>query len=104
MTVTGYFRLYIAVLHIHLIRVGDLFRSPSDSALCQVVYGYLNSYLVARQNFYKVHSELARNMCGNNVLVRKLNLEYGIRQSLNNRTLKFYNVILWQNNPSLIID
>ena len=40
-------------------------------------------------------------MSGYNVLVRQLNLESGVRQSLNNRTLKFYNVILWQNNPSL---
>lgn len=47
-------------------------------------------------------------MSGNDMTVRKLNLEYGIRQCLNDRTLEFYNVVLRQNNPSfkdcLLID
>ena len=47
-------------------------------------------------------------MCGYNVTVRKLNLEYGIWQCFNDRTLEFYNVVLRQNNPSfkdcLLID
>lgn len=34
------------------------------------------------------------------MLVGKLHFEYGVRQSLDYRTLKFYNVILRQKNPS----
>ncbi len=34
--------------------------------------------------------------------VGKLNLEYGVGQCLYDRTLEFYNVVLRQNNPSLI--
>ena len=41
-------------------------------------------------------------MSGNDVPIGKLNLEYGVRQSLNDRTLEFYNVVLRQNNPSLM--
>ena len=39
-------------------------------------------------------------MGGDNMLVGKLHFEYGVRQSLNYRTLEFNNVILRQNNPS----
>ena len=56
------------------IRVGDLFRSPGDPTLGQVVHRDLNGHLVARQDLDEVHSELARNMSGYNVLVRQLNL------------------------------
>ena len=78
-----------------------LFEAVRDAPAIQIVDGQLDGHLVARQDLDEVHSELARNMSGYNVLVRQLNLEYGVRQSLDNRTLKFYNVILWQNNPSL---
>lgn len=39
-------------------------------------------------------------MCGHNMTVGQLDFEGGIGQSLYNRTFKFNNVILWQNNPS----
>lgn len=41
-------------------------------------------------------------MSGNDVPIGKLNLEYGVRQCLDDRTLEFYNVVLRQNNPSLM--
>jgi len=41
-------------------------------------------------------------MSGDDVPIGKLNLEYGIRQRLYDRTLEFYNIVLRQNNPSLM--
>lgn len=42
-------------------------------------------------------------MRGNDVLIGQLDLEYGVGQRLNNRTLELYNVVLRQNNPSLTV-
>ena len=79
-----------------------LFRAPGDPSLCQVIYGYFNRYLVAGKNLDIVHAKLTRDMSRNDMPIGKLNLEYGVRQCLNNRTLEFYNVVLRQNNPSLM--
>ncbi len=78
-----------------------LFRSPCDSSLGKIVYGNFNRDLIAGEDLNIVHSELSRNMGGNDVPIGKLNLEYGIGQCLYDRTLEFYNVVLRQNNPSL---
>ena len=79
-----------------------LFGSPGDPSLGEVVYSYFNRYLVTGKNLDIIHTKLARDMSGNDVPIGKLNLEYGVRQCLNNRTLEFYNVVLRQNNPSLM--
>ena len=80
----------------------SLFSSPCDSALGEIVYGNFNCYLVTGKNLNIIHTKLTRNMGGNNMPVGKLNLEYGVRQCLYDRTLEFYNVVLRQNNPSLM--
>ena len=81
---------------------GSLFSSPCDSALCKVVYGNFDRDLIAGKNLDIIHAKLARNMSGDDVPIGKLNLEYGVGQCLYDRTLEFYNVVLRQNNPSLI--
>ena len=80
----------------------SLFSSPCDSTLSQVVNGNFNRNLVTGENFNIIHAKLSRNVGGNDVPVGKLNLEYGVRQCLYDRTLEFYNVVLRQNNPSLM--
>ena len=81
---------------------GSLFSSPCDSSLCKVVYGNFDRNLISGENFNIIHAKLTRDMSSNDVPIGKLNLEYGIRQCLYDRTLEFYNVVLRQNNPSLI--
>ena len=77
-----------------------LFRSPCDPSLCKVIDRNLDRNLIPRKNLYIVHTELTRNMGGNDMLIGKLHFEYGIGQSLDYRTLEFNNVILRQNDPS----
>lgn len=43
-------------------------------------------------------------MSGYDMLILKLHLEYGVRQSLDDRTGQFNNVILRQNDPSSLSD
>ena len=81
---------------------GSLFSSPSDSSLGEVIYGNFNLDRVTGENSDIIHAKLTRNMGSNDVPVRELNLEYGVRQCLYDRTLEFYNVVLRQNNPSLM--
>ena len=93
---------FLTVMCLMRTNFGSLFSSPCDSALCKVVYGNFNRNLISGKNFNIVHAKLTRDMSGNDVPIGKLNLEYGVRQCLNNRTLEFYNVVLRQNNPSLM--
>ena len=79
-----------------------LFCAPSDSTLGEVVNGNFDRDLVTGEDHDIIHTKLARDMSGNDVPIGKLNLEYGIRQRLYDRTLEFYNVVLRQNNPSLM--
>lgn len=39
----------------------------------------------------------------NDMSVGQFDFEYGVRQRLNDRSFKFYNVVLRQNNPSFVI-
>ena len=80
----------------------SLFSSPSNSTLGEIIYGNFNRNLVTGKNSDIIHAKLTRNVSCDNVPIRELNLEYGIRQCLYNRTLEFYNVVLRQNNPSLM--
>ena len=79
-----------------------LFCSPSDSALIEIVYRYLNSDLISRQNSDIVHTKLSRYVSRYYVLVGKLYLEGRVGQRLNYRTFKFDYIILTQNNPSFL--
>lgn len=79
-----------------------LLRAPCDTSLVEVIYRHLNSDLITGQNTYIIHSQLSGYMSRYYVLIRKLDLEGGVRHSLNDSTLKLYYVILWQNNPSSV--
>ena len=76
------------------------FCSPRDSSLGKIIDRNLDRDLITGGYLDIVHTELARDVGGYNMLVGKLHFEYGVRQSLNYRTLEFNNVILRQNNPS----
>jgi len=88
----------------HAYRIGEkLFCSPCDTSLGKVIDRNFDRNLITGENLDIIHTELTRNMCCYNMLIRKLYLKYGIRQSLNNRTFKFYNFVLRQKNPSSTI-
>ena len=92
---------FLTVMCLMRTNFGSLFSSPCDSTLGEVIYGNFNRNLVTGKNSDIIHAKLTRNMGGNDMPIRELNLEYGIRQCLYDRTLEFYNVVLRQNNPSL---
>lgn len=74
--------------------------SPGDASFVQVIHADLNRDAVAEQNLDIVHTKLAGNMSRNNMVIGQLHLEGRIGQNLNNGTLKFNYIILWQNNHS----
>ena len=79
----------------------NLFRTPGDTALFQVVDGNLNGYLITGQNFDIIHAQLSGNMSRDHVLIRQLDLEGRVGQCLNDDALKLNNIVLRQKNPSL---
>ena len=98
----GWFHLH-CVSTIPFLLILQLFCSPGDASLGQVVDRNLDGYSVTRQYSDIVHSELSRDMSRYYMLVGKLYLEGRVGQCLNYSTLKFDNIILWQNNPSSAI-
>ncbi len=72
--------LFNGWLNLHFVTIPFLFSAPGDSALCKVVNGNLDGYLISRQYPYIVHSELARNVGCYDVSVGELNLEVCVRQ------------------------
>ena len=93
---------FLTVMCLMLTDFGSLFSSPRYSSLGKVINGNFYRNLVAGENFNIIHAKLTRYVGSNDMPVGKLNLEYGIGQCLYDRTLEFYNVVLRQNNPSLI--
>ena len=91
----GWFNLHFIIPTLSL-----LLCTPGYTSFSQVVHRNLYGYSVSRQNSDIVHSQLSRYMSRHYMLVGKLYLEGGVWQCLNYRTLKFNNIILWQNNPS----
>ena len=91
----GWFNLHFITPTLSL-----LLCTPSDASFGQVIDRNLYGNAVTRQNSDIVHSELSRNMSRYYMLIGKLYLEGRVGQCLNYRTLKFDNIILWQNNPS----
>ena len=93
---------FLTVMCLMLTICLSLFSSPGNSTLGEVVYGNFNRNLITGKNSDIIHTKLTRNVGSNDMPVGKLNLEYGVRQCLDYRTLEFYNVVLRQNNPSLM--
>ena len=91
----GWFNLHSIIPTLSL-----LLCTPGYATLGKIVNRYLDGYSVTRQYSDIVHSELSRDVSRYYMLVGKLYLEGGVWQCLNYRTLKFNNIILWQNNPS----
>ena len=91
----GWFNLHFIIPTLSL-----LLGSPGYTSLCEIVNRDLNGNLVTRQYSDIVHSELSRDVSRYYMLIGKLYLEGRVGQCLNYRTLKFDNIILWQNNPS----
>ena len=79
----------------------NLFRTPGDATLVEVVNRNLNGHAVTGQNFDIIHTQLTRNMRRYDVLIGKLDLEGCVGQCLNDYAFKFNYIILSQNNPSL---
>ena len=48
----------------------------------QIVRRHLNSYLVTGQDFDEIHTELAGNVCQNDVSVADVYIEHGIGQCI----------------------
>ena len=94
----GWFNLHFIIPTLSL-----LLCTPGYAALIEVVYRYLNSYAVTGQYSDIVHSEFSRYMSCYYMPIGELYLEGGVRQCLNDCTLKFNYIILWQNNPSSAI-
>ena len=95
----GWFNLHFIIPYLSCL-ILRLFRTPGYTALGKVVDRYLNGNLIARQYSNIIHTKLSRNVSCYYVPVGKLYLEGSVRQSLNDCTLKFNHIVLWQNNPS----
>ena len=67
----------------------NLFRTPGDATLIQVVYRNLNGYAVTGQYLDIIHAQSAGDMSSYNVLIGQLHLEGCVRQCLDYHTFKF---------------
>ena len=79
----------------------NLFRTPSDATLIQVVNRNFNSNAITGQYLDIIHTQLAGDVGNNHMFIRQLYLEGRIGQSLNDNAFKFDYIIFRQNNPSL---
>ena len=87
--------LTFILFNLHM-KLSCLLTSPGDPALGQIIRRHLNGYLVTGQDLYKVHSELAGNMCQNDVSVADVDIEHGIRQCIGYDALNFDYVVFCQ--------
>ncbi len=83
----------------HFYTIPFLFLPPCDPTLGEVVYRYLDRYLITGQNPDIIHPQLARYMRGHDMTVGQLDLKGGVGQRLNYRSFKLHYVVLSQNNP-----
>ena len=90
-------------LHLIIPTLSFLLCTPCDASLIEVVNRNLYGYAVTGQNSDIIHSKLSRYMSCYYMPIGELYLEGGVRQCLNDCTLKFNYIILWQNNPSSAI-
>jgi hypothetical protein len=70
-----------------------IFGTPGNAPLGQIVRADFQLYVVALYNSYIVKAELAGNVRGNNVTVRKFNFEICVGQAFQYLALGFYNVV-----------
>ena len=73
-----------------------LLTSPGDPAVGQIIGRHLNSYLVTGQDFDEIHTELAGNVCQNDVSVADIDIEHSIGQSIGYDAFNFNYVVLCQ--------
>ena len=83
-------------LHVENFYLKNLLTSPSDSAMGQIIRRHLNGYLVTGQDLYKVHTELAGNVCQNGVSVANVDFEHSIRQCIGYDALNLDYVVFCQ--------
>ena len=62
----------------------------------QVIGRHLNSYLVTGQDFDEIHTELAGNVCQNNVTVSDIHIKHCIGQCIGYDALNLNYVVLCQ--------
>ena len=91
-------------LHMRTVVSYLLLTSPSDPTLSQIIRRHLNGYLVTGQDSNEVHSQLAGNVCQNDVAVANVNFEHRIRQRIGNDALNFDYVVLCQDSNLLGCD
>ena len=82
----------------------NLFRTPSDASLVQVIDRNFNGNAVTGQYLDIIHTQLTRDMSNYDVLVGQLYLEGRVGQCLDDYAFKFNYIIFRQNNPSLLYD
>ena len=73
-----------------------LLTSPNDPALAEIIGRHLNRYFVTGQDFNIVRSELAGNVCPNDVSVAEFNIELSIPQRIGYDALDLDYVVLSQ--------
>ena len=74
----------------------SLLASPGDPTLSQIIRRHLNGYFVTGQDLNEIHSELAGNVCQNDVTVANVNSEHCIRQRIDNDALNLDYVVFCQ--------
>ena len=62
----------------------------------QIVRRHLNSYLVTGQDFDEIHTELAGNVCQNDVSIADIYIEHSIRQCISYDALNLDYVVFCQ--------
>ena len=60
----------------------------------QIIGRHLNSYLVTGQDFDEIHTELAGNVCQNDVSVADIDIEHSIGQRISYDAFNFDYVVL----------
>ena len=78
----------------------NLFRTPGDTTLIQIVNRDLNGHAVTGQYLDLIHAQSAGDMSRYDMLIGKLYLEGSVGKCFHDRAFKFYHVILWHNISS----
>ena len=100
----GWFYLHCRNQTFLTVFCNELFCSPGNATLGQVINRNLNGHTVTGQNLNIVHTKLTGNVSGHHMTVRKLHLKAGVGKCLNDRALELDNIVLLcQKNPSLTV-
>ena len=81
----------------------SLLASPGDSTLSQIIRRHLYGYFVTGQDLNEIHSELAGNVCQNDVSIADIYIKHSIRQCIGYDALDLDYVVFCQaiNLPGL---